>query len=61
MTPVETIKRVVGLDPKRETCMNKCREHKARMSCDCYPGVSLDDAVRLFRRVEAHFNQENTQ
>jgi len=58
MTPIETIKRVAGLDPKRETCMNKCQEHKARRSCDCYPGISLDDAVRLFRRVEAYFQKE---
>lgn len=53
---VDEIRRITGLDPKRETCQNKCPDHRDRRPCDCYPGYSLESAVRVVRRVEAHYN-----
>lgn len=59
--PIETIKRIAGLDPAREVCLNKCPIHKERRPCDCYPGISLEAAVRLVRSFEAYYIEQEVK
>ena len=55
---VEEIQRIAGIHPNREKCWVGCDAYKARKACDCYPGISTEAAVRMYKACEKHFKLE---